>query len=182
MTTHGTLGLLPRKLAIRQDACMTANPGEPQTSAPPTPRGRIPSDTLSNRLVLARRLAGMTIDQAAAAAGVKSSSWANWEAGRRPQRETDVIGAIADALDIDFNWLLLGGPLLGPRGKPTERPGGTTRRYYPSPLVQPAPTVRPGKTGPKTRRDPQRPISPVAPGRRAVRVNPVSVTDSLHAA
>lgn len=88
-----------------------------------TNRGRVPADTLSNRLLLARKLAGMTIDEAAEAADVTPSSWANWEKGMRPQRETDVIGAIADALDIDFNWLLFGGPLTPARGKPTKRAG-----------------------------------------------------------
>lgn len=161
---------------------MTANPGEPRTSAPPTPRGRIPADTLSNRLVLSRRLAGMTIDEAAAAAGVTSSSWANWEAGRRPQRETDVIGAIADALDIDFNWLLLGGPLAGARGRPAKRSVGDTDYYPSSPFGQPAKAARPGGSRPKVRGDQQRPMSPASPGRRAARVNPVSGTDARHAA
>lgn len=108
---------------------MTANLGEPQTSAPPTQkRGRIPADTLSNRLMLARKLAGLTIEQAAAAADVKPSSWANWEAGRRPQRETDVLAMIADALDIDRNWLTYGGPLESPMGRPTKRSGSVTDR------------------------------------------------------
>lgn len=91
-------------------------------------RGRVPADTLSNRLLLARKLAGMTIDQAAAAAGVTPSSWANWEQGMRPQRETDVIGAISDALDVDQTWLMFGGPLTPARGKPTKRAGRQAER------------------------------------------------------
>jgi transcriptional regulator with XRE-family HTH domain len=93
-----------------------------------TYQGRVPADTLSNRLLLARKLAGMTIDEAADAAGVTPSSWANWEKGMRPQRETDVIGAIAEALDVDFNWLLFGGPLTPARGKPTNRTGRQAER------------------------------------------------------
>jgi transcriptional regulator with XRE-family HTH domain len=161
---------------------MTANPGEPTTEAPTTRRGRIPADTLSNRLVLARRLAGLTIDQAAEAAGVKSSSWANWESGRRPQREVDVIGAIAEALDVDFNWLLLGGQLEGSRGRPAKRSETDTHYYPSSPLGGPVSPSRPGGGRPKRRSDLHRPIQPPAPGRRAVRVNPASMTDPRYAA
>lgn len=124
----------------------------------------------------------MTIDQAADAAGVTSSSWANWEAGRRPQRETDVIGAIADALDIDYHWLLFGGPLLGARGRPTKRAMGDTRDYHHSPFAQVAPPSRRSAIGPKGRGDSRGPIQHVSPGRRAVRVNPIHQTDSRHAA
>ena len=100
----------------------TANPGEPHTSAeaPTTrPTGRIPADTFANRLVLARRLADLTIREAAAQAGLNYGSWSNWENGMRPQDLVDIAGRIAEALDVDFNWLLLGGPLAGPRGTPT---------------------------------------------------------------
>jgi len=103
----------------------TANPGDAETTRPTsaTPRqGRIPADTFSNRLVLARRLAGLTIREAAAQAGLNYGSWSNWENGMRPQDPVDACTRIADALDVDFNWLLLGGPLAGPRGLPTERP------------------------------------------------------------
>src|SRR5205085_1659540 len=89
----------------------------------------IPADTLSNRLMLARKLAGLTIEQAAQAAGVKPSSWANWEAGRRPQRETDILGMIADALDIDQHWLTYGGQLSSPMGRPTNRSESNTDWY-----------------------------------------------------
>jgi transcriptional regulator with XRE-family HTH domain len=91
--------------------------------------GRIPADTFSNRLLLARKLAGMTIEQAAEATGLKSSSWSNWEKGMRPQGQVDVCVAIAAALDVDFNWLLLGGQLAGARGKPTKRVVRDTSRY-----------------------------------------------------
>lgn len=142
---------------------MTANPGERELPDTP-PRGRIPADTLSNRLTLARKLAGMTIEQAAEAAGLNKSSWANWETGRRPHGETEVIGRIADALDIDFNWLLLGGPLEGPRGRvirpATRRSGADTIRYLPGTGAgaagtggYPAPSVRPRDTRPNNRGD-----------------------------
>jgi len=99
----------------------------------------------------------MTIDQAAEAAGVKPSSWANWEAGRRPQRETDVIGAIADALDIDFNWLLFGGQLLSARGRPTNRPNPVTG-WYPNLTDQSrVDSARSSNHRPKGRTDPRGP-------------------------
>jgi DNA-binding XRE family transcriptional regulator len=149
---------------------MTANHGEPETTALPT-RGRIPSDTLSNRLVLARRLAGMTIDQAAEAAGLVSSSWANWENGRRPQQETDVLGAIADALDIDFNWLAFGGPLIPAMGRPVrrmaKRTGADSTWNHPRPGGAGQVTNRPPRGGSKVRVDRVRPISVPPPGRRA---------------
>lgn len=132
--------------------------------------------------MLARRLAGMTIDQAAAAAGVTPSSWANWEAGRRPQRETDVIGAIADALDIDFNWLLFGGPLLSARGRLTKRAGEDTLTYHLAPAVPPRSSTRPTAHRPKVRTDQHRPISPPVSGRRAARVSPVRQAEATYAA
>lgn len=97
------------------------------TEQPARP-GRIPADTLSNRIVLARRMAGLTIEEAAEVTGLSKSSWANWENGMRPQRETDVIQVIAAALDIDRNWLMFGGPLTPARGKPTGRAGRQAER------------------------------------------------------
>jgi transcriptional regulator with XRE-family HTH domain len=105
------------------DRMTTANPGDAETTRPEPPgtrTGRIPADTFANRLVLARRLAGLTIRQAAAEAGLNYGSWSNWENGMRPLDAVEVCSAIADALDIDFNWLLLGGALAGPRGMPVE--------------------------------------------------------------
>jgi transcriptional regulator with XRE-family HTH domain len=92
------------------------------------PTGRIPADTFSNRLLLARKLAGMTIREAAAQTGLNYGSWSNWENGKRPLDILDVCRKIADGLDVDFNWLLLGGQLAGPHGMPT-RPGRDTVRY-----------------------------------------------------
>jgi len=144
-------------------------------------RGRIPADTLSNRIVLARRLAGMTIEEAAEATGLSQSSWANWENGMRPQRETDVIQTIADVLDIDREWLMLGGPLTPARGKPTKRTArrdeqarSETATLLPlalSPTSGPEPYPRRAERAvadrPKGRVDPSRPMSAATPGRRA---------------
>jgi transcriptional regulator with XRE-family HTH domain len=133
-------------------------------------QGRVPADTLSNRLMLARKLAGFTIDQAAEAAGVKPSSLANWEQGMRPQRETDVVAAIAEAYDVDYHWLLLGGPLVPARGKPTKRVADRNERadaetatlldlaVTPSSGSEKYPhrAGRPADTRPKVRTDPSR--------------------------
>jgi transcriptional regulator with XRE-family HTH domain len=161
---------------------MTANPGEPQTTVPTTPQGRIPADTFSVRLLLSRHLSGLTIKEAADRSGINDATWATWEGGRRPRDLVDVCGRVAEALDIDFNWLLLGGPLLSARGRPTVRPPGTTRRYERTLFGQAAASTRPTSSRPKVRTDQHRPIQPASPGRRAVRVNPVSTADSPYTA
>lgn len=154
---------------------MTANQGESASSLPQY-KGRVPTDSFSNRLVLARRLAGLTIEEAADAADLSKSSWANWENGRRPQDRLEVCRAIATALDVDFDWLVFGGPLLPARGRPTRR---VTKRsavdncgYRPS-------SVRPPTARPKGRTDPPRPISPPVVARRA---NYVGATRAAEAA
>lgn len=145
-------------------------------------RRDIPSDTFAARLVLVRHHAGrMSIEQAAKACGLNSGNWVRWEDGARPRDRIEVSQQISEALNIDLDWLMFGGALLGSRGRPADRPAGTTRRYSHLSFDRPPATVRPTKTGPKTRSDPHRPIQPVAPGRRAVRVNPVSEADSRYA-
>lgn len=154
----------------------TANPGDAQTPRPEPPgtrTGRIPADTFANRLVLARRLAGLTIRQAAAEAGLNYGSWSNWENGMRPLDAVEVCTSIARALDVDFNWLLLGGALAGPRGmavetrrSPAEEPGGLNACY-------PQRAVRPTPTRPNTRPESgQRAGAPPRPEqRRPVRIS-----------
>lgn len=139
----------------------TENPGDPaRTEAPPTDRvGRIPADTFSNRLMLARALAGhVSVREAAEMTGLNRGAWDGWEHGRRPRDILDVCRRVADKLDVDFNWLLLGGPLAGPRGVPV-RPPRDTLRYT-------ALTVRATSSDPFGR--PQ--VGVQAGGRRAVRV------------
>lgn len=158
----------------------TANHGDAETTrpAPSTARqGRIPADTFSNRLVLARRLAGLTIREAAAQAGLNYGSWSNWENGMRPQDAVGVCTAIAPALDVDFNWLLLGGPLEGPRGRVIPKRSGSFRVAY---LKQ---TVRATPDRPKVRTDQPRPISAqVGQARRANRVNTERAAEVIYAA
>jgi transcriptional regulator with XRE-family HTH domain len=149
---------------------MTANMGEPQTSAteraPDTP-GRIPADTFSNRLLLARALAGhLSIREACERTGLNRGNWQGWERGQRPRDQVEVSQIIADALDVDFNWLLLGGPLAGAQGPRVlpKRPGSFRVTYLRG-------TERPIGNRPKVREDPARPISPqIGQPRRANRV------------
>ena len=127
----------------------TANPEEPAATTADTPaastQGRIPADTFSNRLLLARALAGhVSIREAALMTGLNRGAWEGWEHGRRPRDILDVVRRIADALDVDHDWLLFGGPLAGPRGMPTKRTGGLNLSYVPSP-------VRPTDNRPKGR-------------------------------
>lgn len=170
MSPTGTLLGLPTFEPLWQTSCMTANIGEPQTTAPPAPQGRIPADTFSARLLLSRHLAGMTIKEAAERCGINDATWATWERGRRPQDKVEVCEAVAEALDINFTWLLIGGHLLGPRGRLTER-AERTRATYPSGAVRAdRDSARPGGGRPNGRAD-QHPVMLRAAGpRRAARV------------
>lgn len=146
---------------------MTANTGEPNTEAPAaTRRGRVPADTFSNRLTLARKLEGLSIKEAVAQVNERTgtrfteSSWSNWEAGMRPRNEADVMQAVAWGLDVDEEWLFWGGPLEGPKGRPvrpvTKRSGTDTLQYSPKP-TRPM-SRRPTNTRPAGRGDTVRPV------------------------
>lgn len=114
---------------------MTANQPEPGAS-PETPtkqKGRRPADTFANRLLLARVLAGhLSIREASEAAGLNREAWRDWEHGRRPRDILDACRRIADALDVDHDWLLFGGPLspaAPPRRTSSKRPAMDTLPY-----------------------------------------------------
>jgi transcriptional regulator with XRE-family HTH domain len=148
---------------------MTANPGDPDLASTEVPArtGRIPADTFSNRLLLARKLAGLTIREAAAQTGLNYGSWSNWENGKRPLDILDICQKIASQLDIDFDWLLLGGPLAGARGMPVRKARDATGWYR-------ALTERPGTERPTDNRPVGRPQtgSPSSGPRRAARLHP----------
>lgn len=148
---------------------MTANQPEPGASpeTPTTPKGRRPADTFANRLLLARALAGhISIREAAEVSGLNREAWRDWERGRRPRDILDACRRIADALDIEHDWLLFGGPLAGPRGVPTKRATDTRTPY-------PRRAKRPRETRPNGRPDSgQRPAAPPYPDqRRPVRIS-----------
>lgn len=78
----------------------------------------VPADTIGNRLILARAMAGhLSIREAAQRCGLGRGAWQNWERGGHPPVEAVV--SIAAHLEVDFDWLARGGPL-----DPTE-PGAT---------------------------------------------------------
>jgi transcriptional regulator with XRE-family HTH domain len=76
--------------------------------------GRVPADTFSHRLLLARAEMHLTIEQAAAKCGLLSQSWGQWERGSTPRDRVDVVEAVSEGLGIDRDWLLYGGPLAKP--------------------------------------------------------------------
>lgn len=114
----------------------------------------VPADTFAGRLMLTRLHAGgLTIQEAAARAGLLNQSWSNWERGKQPRDKEDVVTAISEALDVDRDWLMWGGPL-------SEKPGRTrssrqvTTRY----AARPSKTItRPRDKRPATRADLRRP-------------------------
>src|SRR6185295_11793625 len=116
------------------------------------PRGRVPADTFANRLLLARRMNGLTIKQAAALLaedeeGDLASSWSNWENGRRPREAPETIRLIARALDVDEEWLMFGGALSpsAPPRRAAKRPAGLNNPYGRTSVrvIQPRPNSRP---------------------------------------
>lgn len=144
----------------------------------------IPSDTFSLRLSIARHHAGrLSIEQAAKLCGINPENWRRWEDGARPRDRIEVSQAISEALRMDLDWLMFGGPLLGARGRPAKRSAEDTHGYRRL-TAGPSRTssVRPRGSGPKVRTDGQRPISPAAPGRRAVRVTPIQIPEEICAA
>lgn len=111
----------------------------------------MPADTFAVRLVLVRHHAGrLSIEKAAELCGLNSGNWANWEGGRQPRDRFEVAGVIADALGIDFNWLLQGGPLESPKGRLVKR--RVTKRPTSDTVWNPTSSVRPSSKGPRAGR------------------------------
>lgn len=135
----------------------------------PKKRGRIPADTLSNRLMLARSMAGhLSIREAAELCGYGRGAWTNWERGARPLDVLDVVSVISEQLDCDKEWLLFGGALTPSRGRPTNRAALDTDEYTRR-AVQPTShqSVRPPDGRPKVRTDSRGSTSHPGIGRRA---------------
>jgi hypothetical protein len=174
----------------RDDTLPSMSTGEEQRRANAPATGGalnydIPGDTFSVRLVIARHHAGrLSIEQAAKQCGLNPGNWAHWEDGRRPRDAFDVAHAVSEGLQIDRDWLMFGGPLLGARGRPAKRAVEDTGRYRHLSSGPTPGTVRPQTGRPKVRTDSQRPISPPArpsSGRRAVYVNPVRSPEAINA-
>lgn len=160
---------------------MTANQPEPGPSpaAPTTTRRRRPADTFANRLLLTRALAGhLSIREAAQVTGLNREAWRDWERGRKPRDILDACRRIADALDVDHDWLLFGGPLAGPRGVPVDPSRISPDQAGPLPrgygeLAERPRSPRPATDRPNTRPPAgQRPGAPPRPEqRRPVRIS-----------
>jgi hypothetical protein len=111
-------------------------------------RPRIPADTFPARLVLARHYAGrLSIEKAAERCGINSENWRRWEDGAKPRDKVEIAEAISDSLDIDFDWMLFGGPLTGSRGRSTRRSEPDTLRYS-GPAFRPPDNRPPGRPHP----------------------------------
>jgi DNA-binding XRE family transcriptional regulator len=122
---------------------MTANAGESreQGLAPRTPenRGLIPADTFGNRLLLVRKMLGLSQREAAEQTGLNYGSWSNWENGMKPADALGVIDAICWTFSIDREWLTFGGPLLPARGRRISRSASPDTGEYPDLSIQSTP-------------------------------------------
>lgn len=82
----------------------------------------VPRDSIANRLMLARAEAGhISIREAALMCGLGRGAWQNWERGRSEPGVSTIL-LIAERLDVDGQWLALGGQLAAPT-RPTPGPG-----------------------------------------------------------
>lgn len=125
---------------------------ERELDAPLQRRGRIPADSLSNRLMLARRLEGLTVSEAAARCGFGRGAWIGWEKGARPLDYLDMTGVIAAKLDVDVDWLRFGGSLAGPKGREVSKRTGGDTLWYSRQDVRPT-SARPSDGRPNSRCD-----------------------------
>lgn len=83
-----------------------------RTPPPNLRRGDIPADTFAARLRLARMHASdISIRDAAPMCGLNYGTWTHWEKGGAPRNILDVVEKISEALGVDREWLLFGGPL-----------------------------------------------------------------------
>lgn len=84
----------------------------------------VPVDDFATRLLLARRHAGMlTVREAAMRSGLHYATWSTWERGvAMPSNMRDVVVRVSEALGVDRDWLMWGGPLAAPRPPSTPLP------------------------------------------------------------
>lgn len=71
----------------------------------------IPEDSFGLRLLIIRRELGLTQAEAAARCELDDGSWSNWENGSKPRGMDRIVEKIAEALHVDRDWLMWGGPL-----------------------------------------------------------------------
>jgi transcriptional regulator with XRE-family HTH domain len=82
----------------------------------------IPPDSFGDRLMRARKARKLTVERAAAAAGVSAATWSTWERGAHPRDLIDVVSRVSDGLDVSRDWLLWGGSMSNTSGWSGDRP------------------------------------------------------------
>ena len=65
-----------------------------------------PRNDFAERLAIVRIRRGWNVKEAALACGLSPSTWAAWEAGRKPPDMLDVAHKIADHSGCSLMWLL----------------------------------------------------------------------------
>ena len=74
---------------------------------------QVPLDTFGARLAIVRQhMGGWNVKRTADRCGLDDQKWRNWESGRtKPRDLTAVCRTISEACQVDFVWLIAGGPL-----------------------------------------------------------------------
>jgi transcriptional regulator with XRE-family HTH domain len=71
----------------------------------------IPVDDLATRLLVLRHQRGLSQREAADRCGITYGAWQSMEDGRQARGLDQKVAKIADALGVDREWLMWGGPL-----------------------------------------------------------------------
>lgn len=71
----------------------------------------IPEDTFGLRLIALRTHLQLTQAEIAARCELDDGSWSNWERGVKPRGMDGIVRKITEALGVDRDWLMWGGPL-----------------------------------------------------------------------
>ncbi len=100
------------------------------TAAEASPDPWRPEDTFAARLMLVRKHLELSQEAIAERCGLDGASWGYWERGGSPQKKDSTVFKIANALGVDRDWLMWGGPLASTKWSPCEdEPAGQARLY-----------------------------------------------------
>lgn len=86
--------------------------------------GRVPLDTLGNRLLLMRHELGLTVEEISARCDIAPATWSTWENGARPRDREEVVRKIASGTGYDRNWIMWGNDAFDPHPAPGGNSGG----------------------------------------------------------
>jgi transcriptional regulator with XRE-family HTH domain len=84
--------------------------------------GWIPQDTLALRLILVRRVLGLSQRAAAAQCDLTFGEWQSMEAGSAARGVAEKVTKISAATGVDRDWLMWGGPLRSAAGSDVKLP------------------------------------------------------------